>query len=148
MITKQNIFENYKINKKSSKEKKTGHSDGHMERILEEVLELSRLNQKLLRSPEEILPPDYLSHVMRGLKRSPEAGFVEPPVFVDLTMAFYETVKTFDCMKKAESSSMIADMQMSLDRLGNIIDYIASRNGDRRTVMQFRDAIRILRNQT
>ena len=120
----------------------------YLKRKKQEVLELSRLNQKLLRSPDEILPPEYLSHVLRGLKRSPEAGFVEPPVCADLTMTFYETVKTFDCMKKAESSSVVADMQMSLDRLGNVIDYIVNRNGaDRRTVMQSRDAMRILRNQ-
>lgn len=33
--------------------------------MLEEILELSRTNQKILRSPDVILPPDYLEYIFR-----------------------------------------------------------------------------------
>lgn len=38
-------------------------------RVLEEVLELTRNNHKLLRSPEAIFPPDYIAHVLRRTRR-------------------------------------------------------------------------------
>lgn len=40
--------------------------------ILEEILELTRINQKILRSPDVLLPPDYLNEILRekGGKRS------------------------------------------------------------------------------
>jgi hypothetical protein len=37
--------------------------------ILEEVLELSRSQQKLLRNPEELLPPPYLDYAFRRVRR-------------------------------------------------------------------------------
>jgi hypothetical protein len=39
--------------------------------ILEELLELVRNQQKLLRSPETILPPEYLTNVLTGYLKSP-----------------------------------------------------------------------------
>ncbi|MFV0665798.1 TIR domain-containing protein [Denitromonas sp.] len=42
---------------------------GYVSRVLEEVLEISRTNQKLLRDPTTILPPDYFEHVMDRLNR-------------------------------------------------------------------------------
>lgn len=35
-------------------------------KILEEILELTRINQKLLRSPDILFPPDYLRHIMKS----------------------------------------------------------------------------------
>lgn len=42
---------------------------GHQE-ILEEILELTRINQKILRSPEVVLPPDYLRQILKDDKQS------------------------------------------------------------------------------
>lgn len=42
---------------------------GYVSRVLEEVLEISRTNQKLLRDPTTILPPDYFEHVMERIDR-------------------------------------------------------------------------------
>ena len=39
--------------------------DGINNEILEEILELSRTNQKLLRTPELILPPEYLEYILK-----------------------------------------------------------------------------------
>lgn len=38
--------------------------NNYISSVLEEVLEISRTNQKLLRDPTTILPPDYLEHVI------------------------------------------------------------------------------------
>lgn len=38
--------------------------NGHQE-ILEEILELTRINQKILRTPEIVLPPDYVRQVLK-----------------------------------------------------------------------------------
>lgn len=40
------------------------HNNGYISRVLEEVLEISRTNQKLLRDPTTILPPEYFEHIM------------------------------------------------------------------------------------
>lgn len=37
--------------------------------MLEEILELTRINQKILRSPETILPPEYIEHILRTRDR-------------------------------------------------------------------------------
>ncbi|MEW6645986.1 MAG: TIR domain-containing protein [Pseudomonadota bacterium] len=42
---------------------------GYVSRVLEEVLEISRTNQKLLRDPTTILPPDYFEHIMERIER-------------------------------------------------------------------------------
>ena len=41
----------------------------HMEAILEEILELTRTQQRLLRSPEELLPPQYVEFVLSRTHR-------------------------------------------------------------------------------
>lgn len=43
-----------------------GGKQSHKEEILEELLELARTQQKLLRSPEELFPPDYVVHILRS----------------------------------------------------------------------------------
>lgn len=78
-------------------EKKHVSATAQMEKILEEVLELSRLNQKILRSPEELLPPGYLAKLLlpnRG--RDPEMpDLVEHPVFDDLLESFVHFSQSF-----------------------------------------------------
>ncbi|WP_417799883.1 TIR domain-containing protein [Tenacibaculum sp.] len=63
--------------KKVTEEFKTEEADTEepekeKQEILEELLELTRINQKILRSPEVLLPPDYLNDVLRerGDKRA------------------------------------------------------------------------------
>lgn len=46
-------------------DQKTLNKQNHKEEILEELLELARNQQKLLRSPQELLPPDYVRHLLR-----------------------------------------------------------------------------------
>lgn len=56
--------------KKVAEEFKTEEADTEepekeKQEILEELLELTRINQKILRSPEILMPPDYLNEVLR-----------------------------------------------------------------------------------
>jgi hypothetical protein len=44
--------------------KKEAVSDSYGQQLLEEILELSRINQKILRDPESILPPEYLKYAL------------------------------------------------------------------------------------
>lgn len=44
-------------------------NNGYVSRVLEEVLEISRTNQRLLRDPTTILPPEYFEHLMERLER-------------------------------------------------------------------------------
>lgn len=50
------------INEKT--EEKSSLKRPNKDDMLEEILELSRINQKILRSPETLLPPDYLEQVL------------------------------------------------------------------------------------
>jgi hypothetical protein len=50
-----------------------GSKFAHTEAILEEILELARTQQRLLRSPQELLPRDYLEYVFRHqVRESPQ----------------------------------------------------------------------------
>lgn len=52
---------------KETSAKKT--EKGYQE-ILEEILELTRINQKILRSPEIVLPPEYVRQVLKDEKQT------------------------------------------------------------------------------
>lgn len=47
-----------------SKQKQKHTEDDFLSNVVEELLEISRTNQKLLRSPEQILPPEYFEFLM------------------------------------------------------------------------------------
>nr|MDJ0646028.1 TIR domain-containing protein [Flavobacteriaceae bacterium] len=68
-----NLEKELKDLKKSAKseepkgEEKTESFNQH---ILEEILELSRINQKILRDPETLLPPKYVEYVLERSERN------------------------------------------------------------------------------
>lgn len=49
-------------------EKKIRHDSNFQSKILEEVLELSRTNQKLLRSPEALFPSEYIKFIIGNIQ--------------------------------------------------------------------------------
>lgn len=53
------------IKSKKSGEEKENLDKSLSNEILEEILELSRTNQKILRSPETLLPPEYFDFIMK-----------------------------------------------------------------------------------
>ncbi|WP_326429216.1 TIR domain-containing protein [Stutzerimonas frequens] len=80
---------------------------GYVSRVLEEVLEISRTNQKLLRDPTTILPPDYFEHVIDRLNRDSrlrKRGMLDerlteerihPGALEDLVVTYRELLKFF-----------------------------------------------------
>lgn len=53
------------IKGESSEEEKPSTDKSFRNEMLEEILELSRTNQKLLRSPEVLFPPEYIEFIIR-----------------------------------------------------------------------------------
>jgi hypothetical protein len=76
-------------------DKKHSSPTAHMEKIMEEVLELSRLNQKLLRSPDELLPLPYLEKILGRFATRDEPDIFEHPAFEDLFVRYSDLVKEF-----------------------------------------------------
>jgi len=76
-------------------------------RVLEEMLELTRNNHKLLRSPEALLPPDYIQHILRRVPRRDELngdirGFsehVHPAAIRDIVEMYRDVLKFFGMAK-------------------------------------------------
>lgn len=61
-----NLEESLKaIKGEPSEEEKTSTDKDFRNKMLEEILELSRTNQKLLRSPEVLFPPEYIEFILR-----------------------------------------------------------------------------------
>ena len=87
--------------------------------ILEEVLELVRRQQKILNSPAELLPADYLVHIFRRANRR----FLGHRIFVDLRETWHEfqsVVRSFD----DESSVPTQVVRDYLERLRRPIEHI------------------------
>ncbi|MFH6943163.1 TIR domain-containing protein [Flavobacterium sp. FlaQc-50] len=83
----------------------TNPLDNKNQEILEEILELSRSNQRLLTSPESILPLNYLDYAINKAKDS------------DRTQDFYK-----------DQAMVLKDMEHSISRLREMINYYKSEN--------------------
>lgn len=84
---------------------------GEASRVLEEILELTRNNHKLLRSPEALLPPDYVQHVLRRSPRREDLGLtsrtfdgqgreIHPEAIRDLVERYRDVLKFLGVAKK------------------------------------------------
>ncbi len=75
------------------------------EKILEELLQLSRNSQMILRNPEELLPVDYMDHVLRktGISRN-DVGFGHPAI-----RELLEGVYELDSIIRNLPSEMVTD---------------------------------------
>lgn len=78
-------------------------------RVLEEILELTRNNHKLLRSPEALLPPDYVQHVMRRPSRRDELmslevrgleGLIHPGAIRELVESYRDVLKFLGAVQR------------------------------------------------
>lgn len=126
-----------------AEKKKDHHQNAHIEQILEEVLELSRLNQKLLRKPEEIFPPSYLLEILHENNRRIRSPFYDSGFINDMTHAFYDTSKLFmemynDLRPKYDP---IESLRESLMNLGSVLKYATNQTEDRRSYMITKDAL-------
>lgn len=105
-----------------------GGDAGHAA-ILEEILELTRNQQRLLRSPEELLPAPYLREAVGGTAILGVPG--EHPVWEDLAAAVGETREILRHME--DDPEMVSRMAPdALRRLLRPADYIVARASQRR----------------
>lgn len=110
-------------------EKKHFSPTAQMERILEEVLELSRLNQKLLRNPEELLPPLYVEKLLgRVGTREMAEPFFDHPAFEDLVLRHGELVRRFRAFCDAHKKvSGVEEINEALMRVREPLEFIVRR---------------------
>lgn len=120
-------------------EKKHASPTAHMDKILEEVLELSRLNQKLLRNPEELFPPQYLDKVMNKHMSREMQEPVDPSAFEDLLMRYVELVKRFKSYGEAHKKATgMEELNEAIMSLRGPLEYIFRRYFGRRSRMSAR----------
>lgn len=87
--------------------------------ILEEILELTRQQHRILNSPSDLLPPKYMTELMRLTTEIPR----NHPVFRDLSRRWSEVQMELKLLSEQENvpKKLIVEI---LDRLETPIDYI------------------------
>lgn len=102
-------------------------------RVLEEVLELTRNNHKLLRSPETILPPEYVMHVLHRTGRehgSPVVrgfeGHIDPGALREAMEIYRDVLKFMSTVKSdLDLYPAYAELLRLIRRLDGPLRYIA-----------------------
>lgn|SRR5690606_1474077 len=98
--------------------------------ILEEILELSRSNQRILTSPDSILPPDYLDYILnksRNLGRSLDSMNEQTMILRDLDHSIsrlYEMTSIY----KSEGRVVDEEYEHMLLRIREMSDYLQNIN--------------------
>lgn len=101
--------------------------------ILEEILELVRTQQKLLRSPEELLPRKYVAHVLR----TDRWQITRHPAWNDLWQSVEEAERY---IKECEEPVVPTDkMRVLIDGIVRPTEYIHRRTRDRSRQMDLFD---------
>jgi hypothetical protein len=100
--------------------------------ILEELLDLARTQYRLLRSPEELLPPQYLRHVVRELPLVSSQLPPDHPAWDEFRMVLREVSGMLGSMPEGEPlpRELVSDL---LSRLLMCSDYICSGPASRRS---------------
>lgn len=105
-------------------------------RVLEEILELTRNNHKILRSPDSLLPPDYLQHILRRGPRRDELEFrlgegqIHPGAIRELVETYREVLKLLGAARAdLDRSPAFGEMLMLLRRMDDPLRYIAKELG-------------------
>lgn len=130
-----------------SDKKPAAHTIATISKILEEVLELSRNNQKLLRSPEELLPAPYLEKIVTRplMREGMEFLPTDHPVWEDFAMSFSllqrNVQKLLEEHKDTESG---ADVLVALRQMKRPLSYILRRGGLRRLSKRMLDELELL----
>lgn len=107
------------------KKEKHISTTAHTDKILEEVLELSRVNLKILRNPDELLPPQYLEYIFRKfmpseLQDGPDSGAIE-----DLMLRYMRLQSAFsDYYETCKSGVELEELKQALSRLSAPVDYL------------------------
>lgn len=117
-----------KIKGEASEEEKTSPEKTFSLEILEEILELTRTNQKLLRSPETLLPPNYLEFLFnerlnRNLTEK-DKNLLEQmrSISIEIKRYLMQIMNVID-MYKNERRSIDEDFFMEFRRLFDLIQH-------------------------
>ncbi|ELS3714895.1 toll/interleukin-1 receptor domain-containing protein [Vibrio fluvialis] len=123
--------------KPNNKAKKTPEFD-QISNILEEVLEISRTNQKLLRNPEEILPPDYFDYLFersssaKNRNRTQKNTDIHPDAIRDSVICYRDVLK---CVIDLKNSGLevpgIEEIHYLLRKMDEPMRYMSSNIGMR-----------------
>lgn len=96
--------------------------------MLEEILELTRINQKILRSPETILPPEYIEHIIRSKEKvtTPRERRILDEINMHLMETRHLSIRMRDMVEfyKAENRSLDEDFYMTYIRLFDFLQQI------------------------
>nr|WP_315496867.1 TIR domain-containing protein [uncultured Rhodoferax sp.] len=105
-------------------------------RVLEEILELTRNNHKILRSPESLLPVEYLQHVTRRAPRRDEFDFrvpegqIHPGAIREMIEIYRDVLKLLGSAKgDLDRHPAFEEMLMLLRRMDDPLRYIAKELG-------------------
>ncbi len=119
--------------------------NGYVSRVLEEVLDISRTNQKLLRDPTTILPPDYFEHIMERADRESKMRRrhmmddrmleerIHPGAMEEVVIRYREFLKFFSKYKHRLEGDPAAldEMLHLLRRMDDPLRHISNRMGMR-----------------
>ncbi|MEH6942965.1 TIR domain-containing protein [Bacillus sp. JJ722] len=120
-----------KIKDQESVENKQ-HSETKSEEVLEELLKLARLQQQVLNSPEQLLPGDYVRHILRGTKNSN----IHPGFIKDLDLLRQEMLDDVEDLvtvipeEQMEQVDALRDKINSLNRYINYLKRNKNRSGE------------------
>lgn len=96
--------------------------------MLEEILELTRINQKILRSPETILPPEYIEQVIRTKERmtTPRERRFLDEINMHLMETRHLSIRMRDMMEfyKAENRPIDEDFYVTYIRLFDFLQQL------------------------
>jgi len=95
--------------------------------ILEEILNLARSQQKILNSPNELLPQNYLRHVFNRYFRSSSESHISPAALQDLVEYSDIAFTQIDNLEKESSSEDIEILRQALKKVMRASRYL-SRN--------------------
>lgn len=107
---------------------KTKTPDRPSEDVLAEILELARGQQKLLSSPEQLLPPPYIDWAVRQVRDSSDRGEFDHPVFGDLARRWEE----FEMTLADTSDEVPGPVLDAVRRLSEPLEYVIRRTRRRR----------------
>ena len=128
----QEIKPEEKITTEEKKTKQTFNNE-----ILEEILELVRNQQKILKSPDILLPPDYIEYAFRNTRQvSPRMM----DVIEDLLIRYVELREVIQNCKTIEEGEL-AEISDHIRNLGRPLEYL-SQSVDKRMSLKFRKSLR------
>lgn len=107
------------------------------ESMLEEILELSRINQRILNSPESLLPPQYFEMLNRQHRIYQSDNIFDHPMFRRMIRSYHELddfcnhVLLKNSQYNTEELNRLVHL---LENLGESIDYYERKNTPRRPI--------------